>query len=79
MKVKLRYLGWNNSSGKVSVVIPSMNEKKATKKNILSELSSVYDPISLIFPAHLLGKLLSLKICDLKLPWNEAAPPLIKK
>ena len=27
-------LGWNKSSEKKSVVIPSMKEKKATKRNI---------------------------------------------
>ena len=31
----------------------------------------VYDPVSLISPDHLLGKLLYCEICDLKLPWDE--------
>ena len=31
----------------------------------------VYDPVGLISPEHLLGKLLDLEICDTKLPWDE--------
>lgn len=33
-KTKIQGLGWNKISGKVSVVIPSMKEKKATNRNI---------------------------------------------
>ena len=33
-KTKMQGLGWNKISGKVSVVIPSMKEKKATSRNI---------------------------------------------
>ena len=48
-----------------------MKEKEATKRNILSELAYVYDPIGLISPAHVLGKLLYREICDLKLPCDK--------
>lgn len=42
---KILVLGWNKSSGKINVVTPFM---KHIKRNILSELTSVYDPIYLI-------------------------------
>ena len=64
---------------KISAVIPFMREKKATKRNILSELSSVYNPINLSSPAHLLGKLLHHEMFDLKLLWDETVPPLFKQ
>ena len=33
-KTKIQGLGWNKISGKISVVTPSMKEKKATNRNI---------------------------------------------
>ena len=57
-ETKILVLGWKKSSDKISVVILSMKEKKTTKRKMLSELASVYDPIGLISPVHLLGKLL---------------------
>ena len=59
---KILVLGWNKSSGKINVVTAFM---KHIKRNILSELTSVYDPIYLISWAHLLGKLLYCMICEI--------------
>ena len=56
-----------------------MKVEKLTKIDILSGLASMYDPISLISLTHLLGKLLCREICDLKFPWNETVPPLVKQ
>ena len=39
----------------------------------------MYDPIGLVSPACLLGKLLYREICDLKLPWDETVPLLVKQ
>ena len=40
----------------------------------MSELASVYDPIGLISPTHLIGKILYRKVCELKIPWEEVVP-----
>lgn len=69
-ETKILVLGWNKSSDKIFVVIPFMKEKKATKRTILSELASVYNPIGLISQAHLLRKLLYREIFNLKLSWD---------
>ena len=45
-QTKIPGLGWNKSSGNISVVILSMKRKKATKRNILSDPASTYDLIS---------------------------------
>ena len=53
-------------------------EKRPTKRNILSELTSVYDPIGLISPSHLIDKILYREVCKLKIPWDEVVPLPIK-
>ena len=48
---------WNKEKDNISVVKPITKEKRPTKRNILSELASVFDPIGLISPSHLIGKI----------------------
>ena len=45
----------------------------------MSELASVYDPIGLISTSHLIGKILYLEVCELKIPWDEVVPLPIKQ
>ena len=45
----------------------------------MSELVSVYDPIGLISPSHLIGKILYREVCELKIPWDEVVPLPIKQ
>ena len=78
-ETKISSLGWNKNSDKISVIVPSMWEREATKGNIFSKIVSVHDPISLISPAHVLGKLLYHVICDTKLSWDETVPPMFKQ
>ena len=63
----------------ISVVTPTFKKNhQLTKRNILSELASVYDPTGLISPAHLIGKILYREICESRISWNEAVPQTIK-
>ena len=58
-ETKILGLGWNKRNDTLSVVTPtSKKNHQVTKRNILSELASVYDPTGLISPAHLIGKIL---------------------
>ena len=70
---------WNKENDNISVVKPIAKEKRPTKRNILSELASVYDPIGLISPSHLIGKILYREVCELKIPWDEVVPLPIKQ
>ena len=45
----------------------------------MSELVSVYDPIGLISPSHLIGKILYGEVCELKIPWDEVVPLPVKQ
>ena len=63
----------------ISVVTPTFKKNhQLTKRNILSELASVYDPTGLISPAHLIGKILYREICESKIPWDESVTQKIK-
>ena len=62
----------------LSVIISSFNDKKATKRNILSDLASAFDPTIFRSPAHLI-KILYREICELKLLWDKAMPRKIKR
>ena len=77
-ETKILGLGWNKQNDTLSVVTPTFKNSKTTKRNILSELASVYDPTGLISPAHLIGKLLYREICELKIPWDDLVPQTIK-
>jgi hypothetical protein len=51
-----------------------------TKRGILSKLAKIYDPLGLVFPTTLVGKLIYRDVCDAKLPWDASLPlPLTKR
>ena len=51
-ETKILGLCWNKEKDKISVIKPITKERRPTKRNILSKLASVYDPIDLISPTH---------------------------
>ena len=76
-KTKIFGLEWNRGNDTPSVVTPTFR-KNLTKRNILSELASVYDPTGLISPAQLIGKILYRGMCESRISWNESVPQTIK-
>ena len=54
----------------LSVLFPKEECKKTTKREILSKLAKIYDPLGLASPITLQGKLIYREICDVKLPWD---------
>lgn len=48
--------------------------KPITKRSIISEVSSVFDPLGLIAPITVLGKLLIQRLWTLKVDWDESLP-----
>ena len=53
-EIKMFGMFWNKEKDNISVVKPILKEKRPTKRNILSEFASVYNPIDLISPSHLI-------------------------
>jgi hypothetical protein len=51
-----------------------------TKGGILSKLAKIYDPLGLVSPTTLAGKLIYRDDCDAKLPWGASLQlPLTKR
>ena len=49
-------------------------EKPATRRGILSVVSSVYDPLGMAAPVTLNGKMIVQDLCRLKLGWDDCIP-----
>ena len=76
---KILGIHWSDNEDILSIEIPK-SKGKYTKRNILSHLAPIYDPLEFISPVHLLGKILYRESCELKLPWDQEIPTqLVKK
>ena len=62
----------------IAANVPSEN-KSWTKRVILSQLSSIYDPLGIISPTVVEGKRIYREVCDEKGGWNSEVPAHIKR
>lgn len=69
-------IAWNiqNDSLQYTVEVPN-NNFKPTKRNILSIISKVFDPLGLIGPIIVKAKILMQNLWSKKLEWDEQLPP----
>lgn len=70
--IKTLGLVWNPESDEISFAIKPMKEGPITKASVLSEIASIYDPIGLIGPVILRGKLHMKPLRTLK--WMQELP-----
>jgi hypothetical protein len=66
---KVLGLKWYKQSDMLKISFPS-EEVPAMKRGILSKLAKIYDPLGLVSPLTLEGKLLFRDVWDAKLPWD---------
>ena len=66
---KLLGLDWNKEKDTISISFPS-DKAESSKRGILSKIARVYDPLGLVSPRTLAGKLLYREACDRKLGWD---------
>ena len=64
-ETKILGLLWDKGEDSFIIQVPNIN-KNATKRNILSTLPSMYDPLGLVSRCLLLGKIIYRNLCDLK-------------
>ena len=64
---------WNEQEDTITVNIPK-GTFEATKRGVLKFLASIYDPLGIISPILLKGKILFRDICDQKLNWDKPLP-----
>ncbi len=66
-------LKWNKSKDTLTVTFPTVDSNTTTtKRSILSKLAKVYDPLGLVSPIILEGKLIFRNVCKTKAPWDAA-------
>jgi len=66
-------LPWNKRQDTIEVKFPT-DCAQVTKRGILVKIASVYDPLGLVAPTTLSGKLLYRDTCDQKLAWDSQLP-----
>lgn len=78
-ETKLLGMKWNKSTDQLAVTFPT-KPKVDTKRTVLSQLASVFDPLGLVAPVTLSGKFIYRDVCDSHVPWDQEVPePLISK
>ena len=66
-------LPWNKETDTIGVNIPP-DPTESTKRGILGKVARVYDPLGLVAPLTLTGKLLYRDVCNAKLAWDSQLP-----
>jgi hypothetical protein len=67
---KLLGLKWNKIEDTLQVDFPTV-PAVLTKRGVLTYLAKVYDPLGLISPMMLEGKIIYREICEEKIRWDE--------
>ena len=75
---KLLGLQWNKSQD-VLKVATTKEEPATTKRGALSQLAKIYDPLGLVSPTTLPGKLLYREMCEANLAWDGEFPENLTK
>lgn len=73
--IKILGISWLPSKDSIIVSIKKNNiDKKLTKRQILSDIASFYDPLGLLSPIIMVAKLIMQLMWTLKLSWDEPLP-----
>ena len=49
--------------------------KEVTKRSILGKIARIYDPLGIVSPTTLQGKLFYREACDAGITWDKELPP----
>ena len=71
-------LPWNKSDDTLSVVTSNVDVAN-TKRAALSQLAKIYDPLGLVSPTTLLGKLLYREMCEANFTWDGEFPEIFRQ
>ena len=68
-ETKLLGLPWNKTDDQIAVQFQKSDFSTPTKREVLSNIAKIYDPLGVVSPMSLVGKMLYREICDRKIPW----------
>ena len=72
-EAKLLGLKWDKYRDTLAITFPA-KQAKYTRRAILQRVASIYDPLGIVSPVTLEGKLIYRKACDAKVPWDQELP-----
>ena len=79
---KVMGMVWNVSSDgliiDLSVIYEEAVSIQPNKRNIVSVVSKVYDPLGLVSPVVISFKILFQELCRCKVEWDEALPEVLR-
>ena len=67
-------LPWNKTDDQIAVQFQKSDFSTPTKREVLSNIAKIYDPLGVVSPMSLVGKMLYREICDRKIPWDKQLP-----
>ena len=70
---KLLGVKWDKARDTMAVEFPT-TASATTKRELLRKLAKIYDPLGLVSPTTLQGKLIYRNVCDEKVAWDAALP-----
>lgn len=71
-------LPWNKLKDQISVIFPKNNAVR-TKRELLRNLATIYDPLGLVSPLTLKGKFIFRDVCISKVAWDAQLPEQVAK
>ena len=66
-------LTWNKETDEIGVAYPS-EAAQPSRRGILGKIAKIYDPLGLVSPTTLQGKMLYREACDGKYAWDAPLP-----
>lgn len=67
-------LCWESKSDSLYYTVSTSVNKRITKRSVLSELSQLFDPLGLLSPIIITGKIILQSLWQQKLSWDESIP-----
>ncbi len=77
-ETKLFGLSWDKDKDTLKVGLHE-GETISTKRNALSQLAKIYDPLGLTSPSTLEGKVLFREMCEINVAWDHELPADLKR
>ena len=72
-ETKVLGLPWKKDKDLLAVEIPS-EIQKLTKLTVLQKVASIYDPLGIISPPTIIGKIIYCDICGSRISWDKTLP-----
>ena len=65
---------WDKENDTIKVNFPDRSNE-VTKRGVLGKIAKIYDPLGIVSPTTLQGKLIYREACDSRIPWDRELPP----